>query len=59
MIGNTCLKKNIPMVHIGQEDKNTNKKAIIFLARQHPGESVGSFIMDEIMCELTKITSEN
>ena len=58
-IGVTCLKKNIPMVHIGQEDKNTNKKAIIILARQHPGESVGSFIMDEIMCELTKITSEN
>ena len=49
-IGFTALKKSIPLVHIGQEDRNSNKKAIILLARQHPGESVGSFIMDEIMC---------
>jgi len=26
-----------------------NKKAIIIMARQHPGETVGSLIMDEIL----------
>ena len=34
------------MIRIGQEDKNLNKKAIIIMARQHPGETVGSLIMD-------------
>lgn len=29
------------------------------MSRQHPGETVGSLIMDEIINELTKISVEN
>ena len=45
------------MVHFNQIDNNPHKKAIVLMARQHPGESVGSFIMDEILSELTRQNS--
>lgn len=53
----TNLKKPFQMVHFNQIDNNPNKKAIVLMARQHPGESVGSFIMDEILSELTRHNS--
>lgn len=45
-LGQTCLKKGIPIVEISQENSNPNKKAMVIMARQHPGETVGSYIMD-------------
>ena len=56
-IGQTCLKNNIPIVEFCQEESHSIKKAIIILARQHPGETVGSFIMDEILSLLSKSSS--
>ena len=40
------MKKSIPMIEFSQEDQNQNKKAIIIMARQHSGETVGSLVMD-------------
>jgi len=55
-IGNTLMGKAIPLVKIASLDKSnaTIKKAIVILARQHPGETPGSFIVEEMLTELLK-----
>lgn len=34
------------------------KKAIVILARQHPGETPGSFVAEEMLLELLRSSSE-
>lgn len=40
----------LPIISIG----NKNKKIILILARQHPGESIGSYFLEGLISELTK-----
>jgi hypothetical protein len=40
------MKKSIPMVHITNPERNIQRKAIIIMARQHSGETPGSFVME-------------
>lgn len=41
------MKKPLHMIHFTHDtDKYYQKSAIILLARQHPGETVGSYIVD-------------
>lgn len=42
----TPLKKSIPIVKFESEDLKVEKKAIIIMARQHPGEIQGSFLVE-------------
>ena len=44
-IGSTIMGKSIPMINISTDNENRiPKKAVIVLGRQHPGETVGSYV---------------
>lgn len=53
-IGKTLAKKNIEALIITQKlkVKKDTRKAIIIMARQHPGETQGSFVCDGVIDRL-------
>ena len=54
VIGKTISKKNIESLVIGTKlgKKKDTRKAIIVMARQHPGETQGSFVCDGVIDRL-------
>ena len=49
-IGSTIMGKSIPMINISTDNENrVPKKAIVVLGRQHPGETPGSYIGEEMV----------
>lgn len=53
-IGKTLSKKNIEALTITQKlkTKKDSRKAIIIMARQHPGETQGSFVCEGVINRL-------
>jgi cytosolic carboxypeptidase protein 2/3 len=60
-IGNTLMGRPIPLIRIAavEEAARVEKKALVILARQHPGETPGSFIAEEMVMELLRNSSES
>lgn len=59
-LGNTIMGRSIPVIKISSVD-NSNpilKKALIIMARQHPGETPGSFLVEEMILSLMKNGNE-
>jgi len=58
-IGSTIMGKSIPMINISMDsDNRVPKKAIVILGRQHPGETPGSYIGEEMVFEFLKNSKE-
>lgn len=48
-IGYTMANNIIQSLVITDESVNKQKKVLLFMARQHPGETVGSFVAEGII----------
>ena len=58
-IGTTYMGRPMPMIRIKAVEKTSiEKKAIIIMARQHPGQTVGSYIADQMVEQLLKSSAE-
>ena len=60
-IGKTLTKKNIQVIVISPNRNNKKKdprKAIVFMARQHPGETQGSYVCDGVIDKLLNKSKE-
>lgn len=60
-IGTTIMGKQIPLLKISSVD-DTNKiekKALVILGRQHPGETPGSYVAEEMILELLRNSNES
>lgn len=58
-VGSTYMGQSMPMIKISSEQKGgVQRKAIIIMARQHPGETVGSYIVEEIVHEILRHSTE-
>lgn len=57
-IGKTLSKKPIEALIISQQinKKRDNRKALVFMARQHPGETQGSFVCEGVVEKLLQKT---
>lgn len=55
-IGHTVMGRAIPMLRLASTDRSNamQKKAIVIMGRQHPGETPGSYIAEEMIMELLK-----
>jgi len=54
-IGSTYMGRPIPVVCLNSPQQTSiDKKAIIIMARQHPGETVGSHIAEEMLQEMLR-----
>lgn len=60
-IGKTLSKKPIEALIISQQinKKRDNRKALVFMARQHPGETQGSFVCEGVVEKLLQKTKQN
>ena len=60
-IGQTFAKKNIEALVIGQQGnrKKDQRKAIVIMSRQHPGESQGSYVCEGVIEKLVQKSKES
>ena len=60
-VGKTLSKKTIEALIVTQQinKKRDNRKALIFLSRQHPGETQGSFVCEGVIEKLLSKCKES
>lgn len=57
----TPLKRVVTLARISRNEENSGaqKKAVVFIGRQHPGETASSFVLEEIIQQLLLPVSSN
>jgi hypothetical protein len=53
-MGVSSLKNIISLLHISSENHTPGRRAIVFMGRQHPGETPSSYVLQSLVEELLK-----